>query len=320
MNYKLEGAIRKNRKYFIIFGILWLFIAIVLIVPLTIGANAVSIENDLAIGISKFVQTITNPFNGISEIISNNLILGYLKNLGLFTIIFSIFFIIGVARSAPKHEYTDFEHGSSDWSKNGEQYQILSNKKDVTYIINRAINVKINPEEMSGLKNLNISVAHCPVSNLKLGCGIAKIKDFIENGINVSLGTDGQGSGSNLDMFSTMAYTALLQKGINEDATLLPAYDVIKMATINGAKALNADNEIGSIEEGKKADLIILDLETTMTEPINDVFSNIVYNVKPNNVITTIVNGKILMEDRKIEGINEEEVYQKCNSIIRRLT
>lgn len=180
--------------------------------------------------------------------------------------------------------------------------------------------VKINSDEMKKLRDLNISVAHCPVSNLRLGCGVAKIKDFIENGINVALGTDGQGSGSNLDMFSTMAYTALLQKGINEDATLLPAYDVIKMATINGAKALNVDNEIGSIEEGKKADLIIIDLETTMTEPINDVFSNIVYNVKPNNVITTIVDGKILMEDRKIEGINEEEIYQKCNGIIRRLT
>ena len=180
--------------------------------------------------------------------------------------------------------------------------------------------VKINPEEMKELRDLNISVAHCPVSNLRLGCGVSKIKDFIENGINVSLGTDGQGSGSNLDMFSTMAYTALLQKGINEDATLLPAYDVIKMATVNGAKALNVDNEIGSIEEGKKADLIIIDLETTMTEPINDVFSNIVYNVKPNNVITTIVDGKIIMEERKIEGINEEEIYQKCNSIIRRLT
>lgn len=121
-------------------------------------------------------------------------------------------------------------------------------------------------------------------------------------------------------MFSSMAYTALLQKGSYEDATLLPAYDVIKMATINGAKALNVENKIGSIEEGKQADLIIIDLKTTMTEPINDVFSNIVYNVKPNNVMTTIINGNIVMEDRKIKGIKEEEIYKKCNSIIRRLT
>lgn len=180
--------------------------------------------------------------------------------------------------------------------------------------------VKIDPKEMNRLKELNVSVAHCPVSNLKLGCGIAKVSDFIKNGINVSLGTDGQGSGNNLDLFSTMSYTALLQKGIYEDATLLPAYEVIKMATLNGAKAIGMEDKIGSVEEGKNADLIIIDLETTMTEPINDVFSNIVYNVKPTNVKTTIINGKIVMEDRKINGINEKEIYNRCNSIINRLT
>ena len=179
--------------------------------------------------------------------------------------------------------------------------------------------VKVKPEEMGKLKNLNLSVAHCPVSNLKLGCGIANIKEFIKNGINVSIGTDGQGSGNNLDMFSSMAYTALLQKGINEDANLLPAYDVIKMATINGAKSLKIDDEVGSIGVGKQADLIIIDLETAITEPINDVFSNIVYNVKPNNVITTIVNGKIVMENRKIKGINEKKIFEKCSSIINRI-
>lgn len=121
-------------------------------------------------------------------------------------------------------------------------------------------------------------------------------------------------------MFSAMSYTALLQKGLYEDATLLPAYEVIKMATINGAKALKMEDKIGSIEEGKKADIIIIDLETTMTEPINDIFSNIVYNVKPNNVNTTIINGKIIMEDKKIHGIDEREIYEKCNSVINRLT
>lgn len=180
--------------------------------------------------------------------------------------------------------------------------------------------VKILPEEMNKLKNLDISVAHCPISNLKLGCGVAKIQDFMKNGINVALGTDGQGSGNNLDMFSVMSYTALLQKGIYEDARLLPAYEVIKMATINGAKALGIEDKVGSIEEGKYADIIMLDLETTMTEPINDICSNIVYNAKPINVITTIINGNVVMEDKKVSGINEREIYKKCNSIIHRLT
>lgn len=178
--------------------------------------------------------------------------------------------------------------------------------------------VKIDENDIKKLDKKFVNVAHCPVSNLRLGCGIAKIKSFLDNGINVSLGTDGQGSGSNLDMFETMKCADLLQKGINEDATCLPAYEVIKMATINGAKALGINNKTGSIEEGKNADLIILDLDSITTQPINDVFSNIVYNAKGSNVITTISNGKILMEDRKTNFGNEEEIYTKCHEIIKR--
>lgn len=180
--------------------------------------------------------------------------------------------------------------------------------------------VKIDENDINKLDKNFINIAHCPVSNLKLGCGIAKIKAFLDNGINVSLGTDGQGSGSNLDMFETMKFTALLQKGINEQAELLPAYEIIKMATINGAKALGIEDKTGSIEEGKQADLIILDLNSITTKPVNDVFSNIVYNAKGNNVITTISNGKILMENRKTNFKKENEIYAKCEDIIKRLS
>ena len=131
MNYKIEGSIRRNKKYFVIFSILWLFVAIVLIVPFTLGVNTTTVEKDLGAGITKFAEMLFNPFGGLSELIANNLMQSYFKNIGIFSIIFAIFFIIGVARSAPKNEYTDFEHGSSDWSKNGEQYQILSNKKGI---------------------------------------------------------------------------------------------------------------------------------------------------------------------------------------------
>ena len=130
MNYKVEGAIRRNKKYFILFAILWLFIAIVLIVPITLGYD-VAVTQSATEGISAFVEGIKNPFKGFGDIISNGLMGAYLKTLGGFTILFAIFFIVGVARSAPKNEYTDFEHGSSDWSKNGEQYQVLSNKKGI---------------------------------------------------------------------------------------------------------------------------------------------------------------------------------------------
>lgn len=183
-----------------------------------------------------------------------------------------------------------------------------------------AHSVKVDEKEINELANENIYVSHCPVSNLKLGCGIANISYMQEQGVTVSLGTDGQGSGSNLDLFESMKYTALLQKGIKENPKELPAYDVLKIATINGAKALGLEEKIGTIEEGKNADIIIINLDSVTTKPINNIFAEIVYNVKGTNVETTIVNGKILMENRKLSLINEEEVYKKCNEIIKRIS
>ena len=161
--------------------------------------------------------------------------------------------------------------------------------------------VKLTDTDIEKMKKLNVSVSHCPVSNLKLGCGVARINDLVNAGINVTLGTDGQGSGSNLDLFETMKFTALLQKGINENPKQMPAYEVIKMATINGAKALGKENEIGSIKEGKRADLIIIDINTPVIMPINNIFASIVYNTKGTDVDTTIINGKILMENKNLK-------------------
>ena len=138
-------------------------------------------------------------------------------------------------------------------------------------------------------------------------------------GINITLGTDGQGSGSNLDLFETMKYTALLQKGILEDPTKMEAYEILKMATINGAKALGLEDKIGSIEINKLADIIIIDINDIKIKPVNNILSEIVYNVKGNNVITTIVNGKILMENKKMHCNNEKEIFLKCTETIERI-
>lgn len=179
--------------------------------------------------------------------------------------------------------------------------------------------VKLDNIDIKKLSNLkDVSISHCPVSNLKLGCGTANIGKMIENGINVSLGTDGQGSGCNLDLFETMKFAALLQKGKEEDAMLMPAYEMLKMATINGAKALGLEEKIGSIEEGKLADIIILNLDTIVTKPVNDICSDIVYNVKGNNVETTIVNGEILMENKKLQ-VDNFGILEKCKEIIERI-
>ena len=176
--------------------------------------------------------------------------------------------------------------------------------------------VKLTNDDFEVLKDYNISVAHCPVSNLKLACGVADLKKMKENNINISLGTDGQGSGCNLDMFETMKFAGLLQKGINEDPTLFPAYEILKMATINGAKALNKQHLIGSVKEDKLADLIILDMSDILVQPINDIFSDIVYNAKGTNVETTIINGNIVMENRKLTNVDEKDTINKCKNIL----
>ncbi|MCI9016594.1 MAG: amidohydrolase [Clostridia bacterium] len=178
--------------------------------------------------------------------------------------------------------------------------------------------VKISKEDIKKLTKQKIYISHCPISNLKLGCGIANIKELLENKVCVTLGTDGQGSGSSLDLFEVMKYTSLLQKGIQENPKVIPSYEVLKMATINGAKALNLDSEIGSIKEGKKADIIILNLEDVLTKPINNIFSQIVYNVKGTNVETVIINGEIIMENRKLKE-SEEKIYKKVEEIIKRI-
>ena len=144
------------------------------------------------------------------------------------------------------------------------------------------------------------------------------MEELLENKVCVTLGTDGQGSGSSLDLFEVMKYTSLLQKGIQENPKVIPSYEVLKMATINGAKALNLDSEIGSIKEGKKADIIILNLEDVLTKPINNIFSQIVYNVKGTNVETVIINGEIIMENRKLKE-SEEKIYKKVEEIIKRI-
>lgn len=181
--------------------------------------------------------------------------------------------------------------------------------------------VKLDDNDVKALQDLKANVVHNPISNLRLGCGFANIKKLIDNNINVCLGTDGQGSGSNLDMFEAMNFASLIQKGYLEDPTVLDASTIIQMATINGAKALKLDDKIGSIEVGKLADIIIIDTSDITLQPINNLLSNIVYNVKGRDVTHTIVNGKILMENKKILGnIDENKIINKCYEIIKRIS
>ena len=131
MNYKISGAIRRTRKYYIIFAILWVFISIVLVMPLTIGVHEAQIQHDITKGIEVTIDSIQHLGKSIGILTSQKIWGQYLKNVGLFSVFYAIIMTIGLIKSAPKNEYTDMEHGSSDWSRNGEQYTVLNNKKGI---------------------------------------------------------------------------------------------------------------------------------------------------------------------------------------------
>ena len=175
--------------------------------------------------------------------------------------------------------------------------------------------VKISDEDIKVLKTLDCGIAHCPISNLRLGCKIADTTKYLDEGLDVALGTDGQGSGNNLDMFEAMKIAGLIQGGIHENEKRISAKDVIKMVTINGAKLLGLENKTGSIEIGKKADIIIVDISDKLDNvkmiPNVDIISNLVYNADGKNVDTTIVNGQVLMENRNVKVIDTNKVVKK---------
>lgn len=179
--------------------------------------------------------------------------------------------------------------------------------------------VHLNDEDIDKLKHVKGGVVHNPISNQKLGSGIADVKKLKDNGIVVSIGTDGPGSTNTLDMFEEMKSTAYLQKVTYKNATVITAYDVLQMATINGAKTLGIENEVGSLEVGKKADIIIIDLNKSHLCPVHDIYSTLVYSANGSDVETVIVDGNILMENRKILDVDETEIISKCNDIVKRL-
>lgn len=179
--------------------------------------------------------------------------------------------------------------------------------------------VKLDDEDIEILKTLDCGIAHNPVSNLRLGCKIANTTKYLKNGINVALGTDGQGSGNNLDMFEAMRTACLIQGGIHENEERITSRDAIKMATINGAKLLGLDDKIGSIEEGKNADIILVDISKKLDNitklPNNDLISNLVYNTSGRDVDTTIIKGKILMENREIKNVDLNKIISNVENI-----
>ncbi len=180
----------------------------------------------------------------------------------------------------------------------------------------------LDEEELDILSVTGTKVSHCPSSNLKLASGIAKIPEMLRHGINVSLGADGAPCNNNLNIFREMRTASLIQKTRLSSPTVMSAETVFRMATLEGAKALNLEDEIGSIEAGKKADIVILNLNKTASYPYNqeDVISAIVYSADSLNVETVMADGKILMQKGKLLTINEDSVIKDSERAVLDIT
>ncbi len=179
--------------------------------------------------------------------------------------------------------------------------------------------IYISDQDLEILKNIKGGISHNPISNCKLSSGICNVTKLRENGINVGIGTDGIGSTSTLDMFEEMKMAAYLQKVNTMEPTSINAYEILKMATIEGAKVLGLEDEIGTVEVGKKADLIFINNNKTHLYPENDICSNLVYSANGADIDTVMIDGNVIMKNRKLVDINEEKVKEKVDKIVKRL-
>ncbi len=179
----------------------------------------------------------------------------------------------------------------------------------------------ITKNEIFEMKNAGVAVAHCPVSNMKIATGgFAPIPELLDAQVSVGLGTDGAASNNTLDMFETMKFCALIHKNHRWDPTILPAQTVVDLATIGGAACAGMPHTLGSIEEGKTADLIMVDLKKPHLTPVHDPVSHLVYAVRGTDVCTTIVNGAPLMLDREFLTIDQEKTLEQARKIAVELT
>ena len=172
--------------------------------------------------------------------------------------------------------------------------------------------VHLNSSEIDRMAEHGISVIHNPESNMKLSSGIAPVPRMIEQGVTVGMGTDGSASNNNLDLFTEMDMAAKLHKVRTMDPTVMDALTVLKMATIEGAKALGMSHETGSLETGKKADIIVIDTNKPHLTPMYNPFSHLVYSARGEDVSHTIINGRVVMENRQLLTLNLEEVMARA--------
>ena len=205
----------------------------------------------------------------------------------------------------------------SRYNKRSTEYLNDLNVFDVPVVL--AHGIYVSDSDIEILKNIKGGISHNPISNCKLSSGICDVVKLRNNGISIGLVTDGIGSTTTMDMFEEMKTAAYLQKVNTMEPSSISAYDILKMATIDGAKVLGMEDQIGSLEPGKKADMIFIKTDKLHLCPENDICANIVYSSNGADVETVMIDGKIIMQNRKMVNLDEKQVMKQVKKIAKRL-
>jgi 5-methylthioadenosine/S-adenosylhomocysteine deaminase len=180
--------------------------------------------------------------------------------------------------------------------------------------------VHLTEGEISLLKENGVGSVHNPQSNMKLASGVAPVTQMLRAGVAVGLGTDGAASNNDLDMWEEMDTAAKLQKVSTFDPKVLTAEESFGLATISGARALHMEDQIGSLEAGKRADIVIVDLDSLHQTPRYNIYSHLVYATKASDVRTVVIEGRVVMRDRRLLTLNEALIKQKARALRERVS
>jgi len=179
--------------------------------------------------------------------------------------------------------------------------------------------VHVSPDDIDLLVEFEVGVSHNPVSNLKLASGVAPVSAMVEAGVKLGLGTDGAASNNTLDLLRDMQLTALLHKGVTGDPTVLPARTMVEMATIGGARTLGLDAQIGTLAEGKSADVVCMAMEGPHATPAFDPYSHLVFAARASDVRHVLVAGKLLVGNRNLNTLDQERIESQAEAFARQL-
>lgn len=183
-----------------------------------------------------------------------------------------------------------------------------------------AHSVHLTPEDIEIFARRGVGVAHNPQCNMKLASGVAPVPAFLKAGVKVGIGTDGVASNNDLDLFDEVRSAAFIHKLNSNDPTVLDARTALEMLTIGGARVLRMDDKIGSLEAGKRADIIILDMNQPHAHPVYNIYSLIIYSLRGSDVETVMVDGRLMVQDRKLVTLDLDRLYDKVDALARQIS